>query len=170
MLIHGTSCQHGWRPATDLAVAFIQDKRSGRAAEYVDTHQSGAIMQFRYTILYVDDVAETIEFYEYAFGLRRKMIHESGDYGELATGGTSLSFSSKKLMKQIGKSPGNVDPLAPTFEIAFETEDVAANLKRALDAGAILVQDVAEMPWGQTTAYVRDKNGFLIELCTAVKA
>jgi len=125
-------------------------------------------MQFRYTILYVDDVTTTIEFYERAFGLQRKMIHESGDYGELATGKTSLSFSSKKLMKQIGKCPGNVVPSSPTFEIAFETAEVATILKRALEAGATLVQDAKEMPWGQKTAYVRDNNGFLVELCTAV--
>lgn len=97
------------------------------------------------------------------------MIHESGDYGELATGETRLAFSSKDLMKQIGKAPCDVDPSAPTFEIAFETAEVASNLKRALEAGATLVQDVAEMPWGQTTAYVRDNNGFLVELCTAVR-
>jgi uncharacterized glyoxalase superfamily protein PhnB len=126
-------------------------------------------MQLRYTILYVDNVTETIDFYERAFGLRRKMIHESGDYGELATGDTILSFSSKDLMKQIGKSPGDVDPAAPTFEVAFETEAVAEQLKRAVEAGATLVQEAEEMPWGQTTAYVRDCNGFLVELCTAVK-
>lgn len=126
-------------------------------------------MQFRYTILYVEDVAKTIEFYERAFGLHRKMIHECGDYGELATGDTILSFSSKALMKQIGKSPGDVDPSAPTFEIAFETEAVAEQLKRAVESGATLVQEAEEMPWGQTTAYVRDINGFLVELCTAVK-
>ena len=127
-------------------------------------------MQFRYTILYVDDVTNTIEFYERAFGLNRKMIHESGDYGELATGDTILSFSSKALMKQIGKSPGDVNPSAPTFEIAFETQDVARQLKRAVDAGATLIQEAEEMPWGQTTAYVRDLNGFLVELCTAVRS
>ncbi len=125
-------------------------------------------MKFRYTILYVDNVTQTIEFYERAFGMQRKMIHESGDYGELSTGDTVLSFSSKELMTQIGKSPGDVDPTAPTFEIAFETERVAEDLKRAVDAGATLVQEAEEMPWGQTTAYVRDNNGFLVELCTAV--
>jgi len=126
-------------------------------------------MQFRYTILYVDDVTKTIEFYERAFALNRKMIHERGDYGELATGDTILSFSSKALMKQIGKSPGDVNPSAPTFEIAFETENVAERLKCAVEAGATLVQEAEQMPWGQTTAYVRDINGFLVELCTAVK-
>lgn len=125
-------------------------------------------MHLRYTILYVDDVTEAIEFYERAFGLQRRMIHESGDYGELATGDTRLSFCSKELMKQTGKPPGDVDPSAPTFEIAFETEEVAENLKRALREGATLVQDAQEMPWGQTTAYVRDNNGFLVELCTTV--
>lgn len=125
-------------------------------------------MQFRYTILYVDDVTKTIEFYERAFKLDRKMIHESGDYGELATGNTTLSFSSKVLMKQIGKSPGKVNPTAPTFELAFETENVAKQLKYAVEAGATLVQEAEEMLWGQTTAYVRDINGFLVELCTAV--
>ncbi len=125
-------------------------------------------MKFRYTILYVADVAATLDFYVHAFGIEKKMIHESGDYGELATGDTKLSFSSKSLMESLGKTPGNVDPEAPVFEIAFETEDVAAALKRAVAAGAALVQDVEQMPWGQTTAYIRDNNGFLVELCTAV--
>ncbi|MEO1529907.1 MAG: VOC family protein [Planctomycetota bacterium] len=125
-------------------------------------------MRFRYTILYVDDVTQAIEFYEQAFGLERKMIHESGDYGELATGDTILAFASKELMRNIGKSPGDAVPSAPTFEIAFETDDVGGQLKSATDAGAKLVQEAEEMPWGQTTAYVRDINGFLVELCTAV--
>jgi len=125
-------------------------------------------MKFRYTILYVDDVAATIDFYCRAFGAEQKMIHESGDYGELSTGNTSLSFSSKALMTQLGKNPGNVDSAAPVFEIAFETDDVPAALKRAVDAGAKLVQDAETMPWGQTTSYVNDNNGYLVEICTPV--
>ena len=56
-------------------------------------------MKFKYTILYVDDVVETFNFYEKAFGLQKKILHESGEYGELDTGSTTLSFSSLKLMK-----------------------------------------------------------------------
>lgn len=125
-------------------------------------------MHLRYTILYVDDVPATLAFYERAFGLARGLLHESGDYGELATGGTKLAFSSVELMTQIGKAPGRPDAQAPTFEIAFETEDVPGALKRAVAAGAALVQDAADMPWGQTTAYVRDPDGFLVEICSPV--
>lgn len=96
------------------------------------------------------------------------MLHESGEYGELDTGSTILSFSSLKLMKELGKNPAEPNPKSPTFEIAFETDDVKAALFNALNAGASLVQDITEMPWGQTIAYVTDKNGFLIEICTPV--
>lgn len=127
-------------------------------------------MKLRYTILYVDDVRATLEFYEQAFDLTRKMLHESGDYGELATGATSLSFSSRALMADLGKNPSRPDPKKPTFEIAFETEDVKGALGRAMRAGAKLAQDVREEPWGQTTSYVVDPNGFLIEICSPVRA
>lgn len=123
-------------------------------------------MKFKYTILYVENVEETLAFFGNAFGMKQKMLHESGDYGELGTGTTTLSFSSIKLMKSLGKSPARADPARPTFEIAFETDDVPAAIDKALSAGAKLVQKPEDMPWGQTTAYVSDLNGFLIEICT----
>lgn len=127
-------------------------------------------MRLRYTILYVEDVAATLAFYENAFGLGRRMLHESGQYGELDTGGTILSFSALALMESLGKTPGRPDSRHPTFEIAFETTDVATAYGRALTAGAAPVQGPEDMPWGQTTAYVRDLNGFLVEICSPVAA
>ena len=126
-------------------------------------------MQLRYTILYVDDVEASLSFYERAFGLERIFLHESGDYGELATGATKLAFSSKRLMREIGKSPGRADPEAPVFEIAFETDDVSSALDRARGAGAAVRQDARDEPWGQTTAYVSDPDGYLVEICTPVR-
>ena len=43
-------------------------------------------MIFRYTILYVDDVSSSLDFFEKAFRLERGFLHEGGDYGELVTG------------------------------------------------------------------------------------
>lgn len=125
-------------------------------------------MQFRYTILFVEDVAASLAFYERAFGLTRRFLHEGGDYGELATGETRLAFSSVRLMRDLGKTPGRPRREAPVFEIAFETDDVAAALDRALSAGAVPVQPVRQEDWGQTTAYVSDPDGYLVELCSPV--
>lgn len=127
-------------------------------------------MKFRYTILYVDDVPGTVDFFQRAFGLPLGMLHEGGDYAELATGETRLAFSSNALMRQLDKNPAAPSINAPTFEIAFEAADVAGALARALDAGASLVQDLRHEPWGQTTSYVSDPNGYLIEICSPVQA
>jgi len=125
-------------------------------------------MQFGYTILYVPDVPATLKFYEAAFGLTTRFLHEGCDYGELDTGSTALAFSAHRLMQQLGKNPQAADAHAPSFEIALCTPDVPAALARALAAGATPMRPVEVMPWGQTIAYVADINGFLVELCTPV--
>jgi uncharacterized glyoxalase superfamily protein PhnB len=125
-------------------------------------------MRFKYTILYVDNVSETLGFYKAAFGLSVAFLHEEGDYGELETGSTTLAFCSLALLRRLGKKPAAPDAQRPSFEIAFETGDVAGALAKAVAAGATLAQDVEEMPWGQTTAYVTDVNGFLVEICSPV--
>ena len=125
-------------------------------------------MQFGYTILYVEDVPATLAFYGEAFGLATRYTHESGSYGELETGATALAFVSHALLTQIGKTPQSPQLDRPTSEIALVTDDVAAAVKRAVDAGAKPVQAPTAMPWGQTIAYVGDCNGFLVEICTPV--
>lgn len=125
-------------------------------------------MKFKYTILYVEDVSSTLDFFKRAFGFDQQFLHESGDYGELNTGSTTLSFSSLSLMQELGKSPAQVKALAPVFEIAFESNDVRTDLSRALAAGAVLHQDIRDESWGQTTAYVNDPNGFLLEICSPI--
>jgi catechol 2,3-dioxygenase-like lactoylglutathione lyase family enzyme len=66
-------------------------------------------MTFGYTILYVTDVEKTVAFYESAFGLKRKFVHESG-YGELDTGETKLAFASVELATSSGVSFVRVSP------------------------------------------------------------
>ena len=126
-------------------------------------------MIFRYAILYVDDVSASLDFFENAFGFDRGFLHETGDYGELTTGETKLAFSSTELMRKLEKNPASPKSDAPTFEIAFETDDFAGALHKAIKAGATLIQDVRDEPWGQTTSYVADPNGYLIEICSAVQ-
>ena len=121
-------------------------------------------MKFGYTIVYVDDVAATIAFYEQAFGQKRGMV--AGDeFGELATGDTKLGFAAKKMLHGDGQF-ASPEGKVLGVEVAFTTGDVQKAYDTALAAGAKAVSKPEQMPWGQTVAYVRDNNGFLVELCT----
>jgi len=119
-------------------------------------------MQLAYTILYVEDVPKALAFYMHAFGIGQKFLYEGGDYGELETGATRLAFSSPKLMRELNKNPEAANANAPCLEISFATDDVEAAIKRAISAGAQLMQAAKSMPLGQTIAYVADLDGFLI--------
>lgn len=127
-------------------------------------------MRLGYTILYVKDVARSVDFYGRAFGLDVDFVHEGGGYAQMATGATVLAFSSHELITHLGKHPQSPDPARPCFEIALVTDDVASAVTRAVAAGAILIQAPQDMPWGQVVAYVADLDGFLVEVCSPVGA
>lgn len=127
---------------------------------------------FSHIIFYVQDVEKTLAFYEKAFGIERAFIDPSGQYGQLntGTGYCSIGFASWELAQQnLARTFARFSPKElPGCEISFTAEDLSQSLERALEAGAELIASSQEKPWGQTIAYVRDFNGILIELCTAM--
>jgi lactoylglutathione lyase len=128
--------------------------------------------KFAYTILYVKDVQQTMSFYENAFGLEQKFTSPAGTYGELITGETTLSFASVTLANsnlKDGFTESNLMNKPFGIEIGFTTDNVEETLKAAVRAGAILVEKPKTKPWGQVVAYVKDPDGFLIEICTAME-
>jgi lactoylglutathione lyase len=56
------------------------------------------------------------------------------------------------------------DPVAA--QVAFVSDDIAADWHRALAAGANVAKAPEAKPWGQTAGYLRDCNGVLVELST----
>lgn len=127
------------------------------------------MVQYAYTILYVSQVARTVAFYQEAFGFELKFMTPDESYAELLTGSTTLAFASKDLANsnlKEGFLPS--DLLAKPFgiELGFVLNDVTQGIERAQKAGATVVEQPKQKPWGQTVAYVRDVEGFLIELCT----
>lgn len=122
-----------------------------------------------YVIVYTQDVIATTAFYEAAFGLERRFVHESKQYAEMGTGGTALAFADEATCPTAGAfTPARREHKAPAFEVALVMDDVEAAYERATRAGAESVAKPADKPWGQTVAYVRDLNGVLVELCTPV--
>jgi lactoylglutathione lyase len=123
-----------------------------------------------YVILYVPSVVDAVAFYESAFGLKRNFVHESGAYAELQTGDTKLAFASEDLASTHGFefAVTRGDGAPPSVEVAFVTDDVQSSYKSALNAGATGVKKPEQKPWGQTVSYVRDNNGYLVEICSPV--
>lgn len=129
-------------------------------------------MKFGYTIVYVPDVLASVEFFEKAFGLKRRFVHESG-YGEMDTGGTALAFATHDL--GASNLPGGYvkantsrEPLG--MEIALVTDDVAAAHAKAIAEGAVSIKEPVMKPWGQTVSYVRCPDGILVEICSPVES
>jgi lactoylglutathione lyase len=130
-------------------------------------------MKFRYALLYVQDVAASLAFYGKAFGLPTRFLAEGGQYGELEVDGSvSLGFvgnaqASSNLPD--GFVANNPKARPGGFEVGFVVDDVHAAFAKAVKAGARPAAAPATKPWGQTIAYVRDLDGVLVELCSAME-
>lgn len=130
-------------------------------------------MKFGYTIIYVTDVFASLTFFDNAFGLKTRCILESGAYGELDTGQTTLAFATHTLGSSNlpnGYVAADASTLPLGTEIALVTADVANAHQRAIQAGATSLKDPVQKPWGQTVSYVRCPDGTLVELCSPVRA
>jgi len=128
-------------------------------------------MKLGYTILYVPDVASSLRFFETAFGLKTRFLHESGDYGELDTGATTLAFADHALADGNFRgghvrADASAQPLG--MEIGLVTDDVAAAHAQAVASGACELSAPATKPWGQVVSYLRTPDGCLVELCTPI--
>lgn len=130
-------------------------------------------MNFAYTIVYVADVAASLAFFERAFGLKTRFLHDSGAYGEVETGagGATLAFVDHTTARdsvQHDYVPADGSPQPLGMEIGFTVTDVQAAFDQAVAAGARPLAAPVTKPWGQTVAYVRCLDGTLVELCTAM--
>lgn len=128
-------------------------------------------MKFGHTIIYVKDVTKTVQFYEKAFDLKREFIDPQGVYAQMATGEVALAFACETLVKSnikidFNKNTSNSAPAG--FEISFIVDNVKECLEKAIKAGCVKLSDPEHKPWGQEVAYVRDLNGVLVELCSAM--
>jgi lactoylglutathione lyase len=128
-------------------------------------------MKFGYTIIYVPGVGSSLSFFEKAFGFSRRFLHESGDYGELDTGETTLAFASHALGAMnfpAGYVAASASKQPLGVEVAFVTDDVDKSHAAAIAAGAVELKAPAVKPWRQTVSYLRCPDGTVVELCTPV--
>ena len=129
-------------------------------------------MKFGYTIIYVAEVAASVDFYERAFGLKTRFISPDGSFAELETGATALGFVDEKFVAEsiLKFRPNRAEESPAGIENGFVVaeEELEAAYARALAAGAVAVLAPERKPWGQLVSYLRDLNGVLVEICGPV--
>ncbi|WBM38252.1 VOC family protein [Alcaligenes faecalis] len=129
-------------------------------------------MKFGYTIIYVPDVGQALDYFNRAFGLTTKMLHETGLYGELETGQTTLAFAAEMLAYMNypkGHLSAHASDVPLAIEIALVCDDVPAAHAKALAEGGTELTPPQNKPWGQMVSYVQTPERVVVELCTPVK-
>jgi PhnB protein len=120
--------------------------------------------------LAVEDAARAIEFYTRAFGAKEavRMDAPGGKIGhaELEIGDSRIMLSdpfpqaSTKPPKELGGT---------SFSVMMYVQDVDAAFKRAVDAGATVSMELADMFWGDRFGTVTDPFGHSWSLATHVE-
>ncbi|KAF5184312.1 Lactoylglutathione lyase family protein [Thalictrum thalictroides] len=123
---------------------------------------------FAYTVVYVKDVAKSVAFYAKAFGYNVRRLDESHRWGELESGQTTIAFTPLHQHEtdevtgsvQVPKTNWERNPV----EVCFAYSDVDAAYKRAVENGAVPVQEPEDRQWGQKVGYVRDMDGIVVRI------
>lgn len=129
-------------------------------------------MQLGYVIVYTNDVLQTVAFYEQAFGLTRRFVHDSNQYAEMETGDTTLAFVCDELAATSVPVPyrKNLTGEMPAgIEVVLVNPEIEAAYAHAVANGAMPVKAPITKPWGQKVGYVLDNNGVLVELATPLR-
>jgi lactoylglutathione lyase len=117
-------------------------------------------------IVFVEDVARSLAFYERVVGAELDHFDEDGSYGELTSG---VGFAAHRHVERhldLSFHRNEPDGLPSGFELDLAVEDVDAVFARALEAGATAVWEPREKPWGRS-ALIRDLDGVFFQITQA---
>ncbi|KAL5581036.1 hypothetical protein UlMin_013478 [Ulmus minor] len=123
---------------------------------------------FSYTVLYVKDVAKSVEFYSKAFGYTVRRLDESHRWGELESGQTTIAFTplhqheTDDLTATVQTTGSNRE--RQPVEVCFAYSNVDAAFKKAVENGAVAVSEPESKEWGQKVGYVRDIDGIVVRM------
>ncbi|XP_077213558.1 dessication-induced 1VOC superfamily protein [Tasmannia lanceolata] len=121
-----------------------------------------------YTVVYVKDVAKSVDFYAKAFGYKVRRLDNSHRWGELESGQTTIAFTpmhqreTDRITGYVQTPTGNTER-APV-ELCFDYGDVDGAYKRAVENGAVGVSAPEVKEWGQKVGYVRDIDGMVVRM------
>ena len=128
-------------------------------------------MNLTYTTYLARDVAALCQFYVDALGLEEIRASRDERYREVEAGGCKIGFATETVRPFI-KLP-EVEPSGTRALLTFDVGSVAAvqpAIDKALAAGATLVREALDTPFGQHQAVLRDPEDNVFRLSAAVES
>jgi predicted enzyme related to lactoylglutathione lyase len=114
-------------------------------------------------IVFVEDVARSLAFYEDVLGAEVDHFDDDGSYGELKAGIGFAAHSHVETHLDLSFHRNEAGGLPGGFELELAVDDVDAVQARAAEAGATVVWDPADEAWGRS-ALIRDPDGVFVHL------
>ncbi len=118
----------------------------------------------------VHDPDLALSFYRDALGLELRNDVAKGDFRWLTVGAASQPGVAVVLTNYLNGSPADQDALAALIAkgalngVHFHSDDLDASFEKLRAAGAEIVQEPTDQPWGTRDLAVRDPSGNLVRI------
>jgi catechol 2,3-dioxygenase-like lactoylglutathione lyase family enzyme len=118
----------------------------------------------------VHDPDLALAFYRDALGLELRNDVARGSFRWITLGAPSQPGVSIVITNYLNGSPDDNDMIAALIAkgalngVHFQTDDLNAIFAKVRDAGADIVQEPADQPWGTRDFAVRDPSGNLVRI------
>jgi len=118
----------------------------------------------------VHDPDRALAFYRDALGLELRNDVAKGDFRWITVGAASQPGVSIVLTNYLNGSPADQDALAALIAkgalngVHFHSDDLDGSFEKLRTAGAEIVEEPTEQPWGTRDFAVRDPSGNLVRV------
>jgi len=118
----------------------------------------------------VDDPDLALTFYRDALGLEVRNDVAKEDFRWITVGAASQPGVAVVLTNYLNGSPADNDAVAALIAkgalngVHFHSDDLEATFEQVRGAGAEIVQEPADQPWGTRDFAVRDPSGNLVRI------
>jgi catechol 2,3-dioxygenase-like lactoylglutathione lyase family enzyme len=127
-------------------------------------------LTFSQCFVLVHDPEQALGFYRDALGLELRNDVAKGDFRWITLGAASQPDVAIVITNYLNGSPADQDALAGLVAkgalngVHFHAEDLDATFEQVRAAGAEIVEEPTEQPWGARDFAVRDPSGNLVRV------
>jgi catechol 2,3-dioxygenase-like lactoylglutathione lyase family enzyme len=127
-------------------------------------------LTFSQCFVLVNDPEQALTFYRDALGLEVRSDVAREDLRWTVVGSPAQPGVGICLTNYLGGSPADIDALSAVIAkgglggVHFQTDDLDATFAKVRDAGADIVQEPTDQPWGTRDFAVRDPSGNLVRI------